>query len=70
MKQKVGTLSFVNINNFHKLNWKEKQMMGMNAGMMSGANGASMMLFGWILYIELVILMAYGIAALMKYLQK
>ena len=45
-------------------------MMGINASMMSGASGSGMMLFGWILYIELVILMAYGIAALMKYLQK
>lgn len=45
-------------------------MMGMNVEMMSGASGAGMMLFGWVLYILLVLLLVFGIAALWKYLKK
>lgn len=45
-------------------------MMGMNVEMMSGASGASMMIFGWVLYILLILLLVFGIAALWKYLQK
>lgn len=45
-------------------------MMGMNAGMMAGESGISMMFFGWILYLEVALILAFGIAALWKYLQK
>ena len=45
-------------------------MMGLDADMMGGANGSGMMLFGWLLALELIVLLAFGIAALWKYLQK
>lgn len=45
-------------------------MMGMDSEMMSGTNGSSIMLFGWLIYLEIVIILALGIAALWKYLQK
>ncbi len=39
-------------------------MMGMNSSMMTGSNSAGMMLFGWALYLLLVILLVLGIVAL------
>lgn len=45
-------------------------MMGMDSDMMSGVNGSSIMLFGWLAYLEMVIILALGIAALWKYLKK
>lgn len=44
--------------------------MGFDADMMAGVNGSGMMLFGWLVALEIVILLALGIAALAKYLQK
>lgn len=45
-------------------------MMGLNAQMMTGGNGGSMMFLGWLIALELIVVMAFGIAALWKYLQK
>lgn len=44
--------------------------MGMNADMMSGVNGSGMMLFGWLIAIEVIVILALGIAALWKYIGK
>ncbi len=45
-------------------------MMGMNVSMMTGGNGGIMMIFGWLIYVLLVVLIVFGIAALLKYLNK
>ncbi|MDO8512975.1 MAG: hypothetical protein Q7S37_00510 [bacterium] len=45
-------------------------MMGMNSNMMTGGLGGSMMFFGWILYILVVVVLALGAAALWKYINK
>jgi hypothetical protein len=45
-------------------------MMGMNVDMMTGIDGGSMMIFGWLVYILLVALIILGIAALWKYINK
>lgn len=45
-------------------------MMGMDSGMMVGGSGGTLMFFGWLVYILLIVLIVFGIAALWKYLQK
>lgn len=45
-------------------------MMGMNSSMMAGTNGAGMMFFGWLLYLEITLVLILTIAALWKYLNK
>lgn len=44
--------------------------MGMDTSMMMGTNGGTMAFFGWLLYILVVVLVVFGIAALWKYLGK
>ena len=45
-------------------------MMGTDYGTMMGSNGGTMMLFGWLAYVLIVVLVVFGIAALWKYLIK
>ena len=45
-------------------------MMGVDSSMMSGGFGGTMMFFGWLTYLVFIVLMAFGIAALWKYLNK
>jgi len=45
-------------------------MMSMNPSMMTGDNGISMMLFGWIIYLLFIVLLVLGISALWKYISK
>ena len=44
--------------------------MGINTDMMTGSAGSSMMLLGWLIYLEVVIILALGIAAIWKYISK
>lgn len=44
--------------------------MMIEAQTMMGENGSSMMLFGWIIYLLLIIILVLGISALIKYIQK
>jgi|GEM_PF-1411534 len=45
-------------------------MMGINPDMMSGANGSGLMVLGWLIALELIVVLALGIAALWKYISK
>lgn len=45
-------------------------MMGMDSDMMTGGMGGSMMLFGWILYVLVVVVLTLGAAALWKYIKQ
>jgi hypothetical protein len=45
-------------------------MMGTDYGSMLGTSGGSMMFFGWIAYILVIILVVLGIVALWKYINK